>query len=209
MEEKGRQSLEERIKSNCRENRNGINASRYGNTGLTERATKVSSHNLTKMMEQRSLSREATKEIKDSFQSGTMEARHGKKGEVFVITHGKENASGVFVSKQSLGKTPEERINQGALPPSNKADYETRVVLDRDQTVLSGKIAAQPDFMKQDPACHARNGGAIQTVTDGGFKSGAIRQEDPKYPVPVKATENRYAHSDSLHKTSNLKGQKR
>lgn len=209
MGEKERRSLADRIKTNCAENRNSIQASRYNDTGLTDRTAKISSRNFTKMMQQRHLGKKASRDLKDSFQPGTMEARHGKKGETFVITHGIDSASGVFVSSQSLGKTPAERINTGALPLSNSAEYETCVVLDRNQTVLTGKIAAQPDFAKQDPAHQARAGGGTQTVTDGGFKNGAVRQNDPKYPVPVQSDVLHPASPASLHTSSHTKGQKR
>lgn len=209
MGEKDQRSLVDRIKSNCAENRNSFQASRYSDTGLTDRTTKISSRNFTKMMKQRNLGEKAAKDLKDSFQPGTMEARHGKKGEAFVITHGTDSASGVFVSSQSLGKTPAERINTGALPLSNSAEYETRVVLDRDQTVLTGKIAAQPDFAKQDPARRARAGGGVQTVTDDGFKSGAVRQNDPKYPVPVQSDAHHPVAPASIQTPSHTKGQKR
>ena len=152
MDEKERCSIEERIRGNCAENRRHIDASRFQDKGQTSRSVQVTSHNFDKMMDQRGLTPEQTKQLKESFQPGTIEARHGKKGEAFVVTSGEKNASGIFVSKESLGKTPEERINKGALPPSNNAHYETRVVLDRNQTLLSGKIAAQPDFVEKDPS---------------------------------------------------------
>lgn len=190
MDEKERCSIEERIRGNCAENRRHIDASRFQDKGQTSRSVQVTSHNFDKMMDQRELTPEQTKQLKESFQPGTIEARHGKKGEAFVVTSGEKNASGIFVSKESLGKTPEERINKGALPPSNNAHYETRVVPDRNQTLLSGKIAAQPDFVEKDPSHQSRDGGGVQTVTNGGYKGGAIRQEDPKYPVPVRASEN-------------------
>lgn len=31
-----------------------------------------------------------------------------------------------------------------------------------------------------------RNGGGEQVITDGGYRAGAVRNVDPKYPVPVK-----------------------
>lgn len=209
MDEKARRSMEERVRSNCGENRRHIDASRFLDKGQTDRPVKVTSRNFDKMMEQRGLTAEETKQLKSSFQQGTIEMRHGKKGEDFVVTHGEERASGVFVAKQSLGKTPEERIDHGALPASNKANYETRVVLDRDQTLISGKIAEQPDFVKQDPKHLARDGGGTQIVTDGGYASGAIRQEDPKYPVPVKSQSENRPNSGAEHKKSNSKGQTR
>lgn len=79
MGEKDQRSLVDRIKSNCAENRNSFQASRYSDTGLTDRTTKISSRNFTKMMKQRNLGEKAAKDLKNSFQPGTMEARHGKK----------------------------------------------------------------------------------------------------------------------------------
>lgn len=86
-----------------------------------------------------------------------------------------ESASGVFVSKKSLGNSPQERIDKGALPPSNKANQEKRVALGKDQNVISGKIAQQPSFKEQDPAHGERRGGGKQVVTAGGFSTGAVK----------------------------------
>ena len=85
------------------------------------------------------------------------------------------NIHGVFVSKKSLGNSPQERIDKGALPPSNKANQEKRVALGKDQNVISGKIAQQPSFKEQDPAHGERRGGGKQVVTAGGFSTGAVK----------------------------------
>lgn len=79
--------MEERVRSNCSENRRHIDASRFLDKGQTDRSVKVTSRNFDKMMEQRGLTAEETKQLKSSFQQGTIEMRHGKKGEDFVVTH--------------------------------------------------------------------------------------------------------------------------
>ena len=140
-------------------------------------------------MKQRGLSKKDTAALKaSSDRSSKMQVRHAKKGESFVVTHGEQNASGVFVSKKSLGKTPEKRIDKGSLPHSNSAKYETRVTLDKNQNLVYGKIAPQSKFQKMDPKQTPRKGGGTQVITDGGYKSGAVRNSDPKYPVPTKST---------------------
>lgn len=96
MDEKERCSIEERIRGNCAENRRHIDASRFQDKGQTSRSVQVTSHNFDKMMDQRGLTPEQTKQLKESFQPGTIEARHGKKGEAFVVTSGEKNASGIF-----------------------------------------------------------------------------------------------------------------
>lgn len=172
---------------------------------------KLSSKNFDKLMTQRGLTKKEISTLKASFdRSAGMEVRRAKKGEKFIVTHGEEKASGVFVSKESLGKTPQKRIDKGALPPSNSAKYETVVALDRDQNIISGKIAPQTKFQKMDPKQAPRNGGGTQIITDGGYKSGAIVNSDAKYPVATqsKALTKSQSFKQSLEKknASNSKG---
>lgn len=77
-------------------------------------------------------------------------------------------ASGIFVTRESAGPTPDIRRQTLALPPSNKALVESSVLLARPQILLEGKVAAQPSFGTQ------ATGGGYQTVTDGGFGNGAL-----------------------------------
>lgn len=178
----------ENIKKNIEANRKATQSSRYRKSGLTTRKTELSSKNFDKLMKQRGLSGKDTAALKaSSDRSSKMQVRHAKKGESFVVTHGEQNASGVFVSKKSLGKTPEKRIDKGSLPHSNSAKYETKVTLDKNQNLVYGKIAPQSKFQKMDPKQAPRKGGGTQVITDGGYKSGAVRNSDPKYPVPAKS----------------------
>lgn len=57
----------------------------------------------------------------------------------------------MFVSEQSLGKTAVERIDNGALPHTNTAEYETNVELGKNQNLIYGEIATQSKFSKMDP----------------------------------------------------------
>lgn len=177
---------EEYIKNNVEESRKAIEASRINKRGLTDRKMKLNSKNFDKLMKQRGLSSKSMETLKQS--CAQMQVRHAKAGEKFVTTHGSERSSGVYVSEKSLGKTSGERINIGALPHSNSAEYETTVELTRDQNLVYGKIAPQSKFSKMDPKQQPREGGGEQVITDGGYSLGAIRNKDTKYPVPVKQT---------------------
>lgn len=175
------------IRKNIEASRQATEASRIRKSGLTDRKVKLSSQNFDKLMKQRGLSKQARTDLKNSnLQGAKLQVRHAKAGEQFVTTHGTERSSGVFVSEKSLGSTPGERINKGALPHSNTAEFETKVELARDQDIVYGKIAPQSKFSKMDPKQQPRNGGGEQVITDGGYNAGAVRTKDSKYPVPAK-----------------------
>lgn len=174
------------IEKNVQASHEASKSSRYMQSGLSDKRAKLSSKNFEKLMAERGLSKDNAASLKASNQPGSsMEIRHAKAGEKFVTTHGTERSSGVFVSEKSLGSTPSERIDKGALPHSNSAEYETTVELARDQNLVYGKIAPQSKFLKMDPAQAPRSGGAEQVITDGGYSTGAVTNRDPKYPVPV------------------------
>lgn len=217
----------EYIRKNVETSRQATEASRIRKSGLTDRKVKLNSQNFDKLMKQRGLSKQARTDLKNSNLKGAnLQVRHAKAGEQFVTTHGTERSSGVFVSEKSLGTTPGERINKGALPHSNTAEFETKVELARDQNIVYGKIAPQSKFSKMDPKQQPRNGGGEQVITDGGYNSGAIRTKDPKYPVPAKqsimqrANEHKAQHgiktstipnrlNTAVHMQSKSKGQSR
>lgn len=179
-------SRKKTIEKNVQSSREASKSSRYMQSGLTDERTKLSSKNFDKLMAKRGLSKDDAANLKASNQQGTsMEVRHAKAGEKFVTTHGMERSSGVFVSEKSLGDTPSERIDKGALPHSNSAQYETTVELSRDQNIVYGKIAPQSKFSKMDPTQAPRSGGAQQVITDGGYNTGAVTNRDPKYPTPA------------------------
>ncbi len=174
------------IKSNVEKSHYASVKSRFQQAGVTREPTKINAKNFEKILEQRGLSKEERQQLlKSADRSEQMTARHAKAGEKFVTTHGIERSSGVFVSKDSLGRTPEERMKNGALPHSNNAEYETVVELTKDQDLIETKIAKQRHFQMMDPEQRSRDGGGHQVITDGGFNKDAIRQRDPKYPIAV------------------------
>lgn len=188
------------IEKNVQASHEVSKASRYMQSGLTDKRAKLSSKNFDKLMTERGLSKEDAASLKASNQSdSSMEVRHAKAGEKFVTTHGTERSSGVFVSEKSLGNTPSERIDKGALPHSNSAEYETTVELSRDQNIVYGKIAPQSKFSKMDPAQAPRSGGAEQVITDGGYNTGAVINRDSKYPVPASSNFQKRANEYKEH----------
>ena len=199
----------EYIRKNVEKSRKATESSRIRKKGLSDHKVKLNSKNFDKLMKQRGLSKQARANLKSSNDKGTqMQVRHAKAGEQFITTHGMERSSGVFVSEKSLGKTSGERINKGALPHSNTADYETKVELTRDQNLVYGKIAPQRKFSKMDPVQRPRNGGAEQVITDGGYQSDAVRTKDPKYPIPAKQSfmqsANEHKSQQGLKKSSSM-----
>lgn len=196
------------IEKNVEASHKASESSRYMQNGLTDKKVKLSSKNFDKLMSKRGLSKEDTASLKASNQAGSpMEVRHAKAGEKFVTTHGTERSSGVFVSEKSLGRTPSERIDKGALPNSNPAEFETTVELAKNQNLVYGKIAPQSKFSKMDPKQEPRSGGAEQVITDGGYNTGAVINRDSKYPIPASTDFQKraqaYKSSHSLKSLSN------
>lgn len=172
------------IEQNVQASHEASKSSKYLQNGLNYERVKLSSKNFDKLMEMRGLPKDDIVSLKASNQlESRMEVRHAKAGEKFVTTHGTERSSGVFVTEKSLGNTPSERINRGALPHSNTAEYETIVELSSDQNIVYGTVAPQTKFSKMDPAQVPRSGGARQIITNGGYKTGAVNNRDPKYPA--------------------------
>lgn len=177
--------IKETVKANINRSHEASHVSRYGKKGLSYRPAKLNGKNFDRLMTSRGLSKGERTSLKKSMDlSRPMEARHAKAGEQFITTHGQKNSSGIFVSKESLGKTPESRIDRGALPPNNSAKYETRVILDKNQDIISGKINKQESFQQMDPKRLKRHGGGKQVITNGGYAHGAVINRDPKFPIP-------------------------
>lgn len=208
----------ENIRKNVEMSHQATVASRIRKTGLTDRKTELSSKNFEKMMRQRGLSEKSIEELKGSNDQGVkMQVRHARAGETFITTHGTSRSSGIFVLEKSLGKTQAERIDKGALPHGNSAEYETRVELMRDQNVIYGKIAPQNKFSKMDPEQNPRRGGGEQVITDGGYDLEAVRNKDSKYPIPAKEVflqraeaykeQNGISVSKGNEREENIKGQ--
>ena len=107
----------------------------------------------------------------DSFE-GPITAREGKQGERLVVTESsKRKASGLFATRESAGASSEERRRNLALPESNSADVEVEIELTRDQMLLEGRVAPQPNFGED------ATGGGQQVVTDA-FNDGIRRVDE-------------------------------
>ena len=126
-------------------------------------------NSIRKLLRSRGLDKESAQGVVDSF-SGQIYVRSGKEGEKFIVTESEKGAaSGVFVTNDSAGFSPELRRRNLSLPPSNTAEVESIVELTRNQLLLEGRVAPQP-WWGTDKA-----GGGWQVITDGGRSSGAVR----------------------------------
>lgn len=137
---------------------------------LAKSAKEISNETAERLLKMRGAPAEKAKEIVESF-DGPITATRGKKGDVLTVTETEgQKASGQFATRGSAGATPDERIQNLALPNSNKATVESKIELTRDQVLLEGKVASQmgkPDFHPK------AKGGGQQVVTDakrGGTK---------------------------------------
>lgn len=200
---------EKYIRQNVEQFHNNTAASRYQQSGLTDQSAKLNNAGFNKLMDSRGISQEARSDLKNSFSSNNrMEVRHAHAGECFVTTHGIERSSGMFVSKGSLGNTPADRINNGALPHTNTAEFETTVELGRDQNLIIGEIAPQSKFSMMDPEQQPRNGGAIQVVTDGGYQTGAVINRDAKFPAVISQTEETTEAKETVSQLEDMETEK-
>lgn len=156
-------------------------SAQHKSPGPSYRSAKINSDNFKKIADARGLHGEDRKNLKESFakwskeaqnneklRQGITEAKHAKKGDKYLITDDgpKNHASGIYVSKKSLGKTPEERIQKGALPGGNKATQERPVELGKKQDLIAGTIGPQEKFEGDGIE---RTGGGKQYITDGGY----------------------------------------
>lgn len=130
----------------------------------------IKNNSVRNLLKSRGLSKKQQQEVAKSFE-GQIYATHGQAGEEFIITESVPGeASGVFVARCSGGATPAERRQRLALPPSNTAEVESPVTLARDQVLLEGKVAPQPDWGSD------KTGGGWQVVTAGGKYTGAVKR---------------------------------
>jgi hypothetical protein len=141
-----------------------------------DKYTELTESEVRDILTERGLNDQAVQDLIDSF-DGPIYKREGVAGETFTITESKAGeASGVFVTRESAGATPTERIDNLALPPNNTAMVESTVKLTRSQILLEGKVAAQPDWAIIADDGIPRNGGGWQVVTDGGKYNGSIER---------------------------------
>lgn len=167
---------QKKLQQNLKASQKANLASRYGKKGLSSAPSKMNSKSFQKLMSGRGISKSNTTQMWNSFsKKSPVMTRHAQKGEKFMMTYGKKPSKGVYVSKKSLGKNPTQRINKGALPPGNRATKQQAVRLGKNQNLVYGKIAAQKGFQKADPKGLPRKGGGMQTITNGGYRTGAVK----------------------------------
>ncbi|WP_420064953.1 RHS repeat-associated core domain-containing protein [Pectobacterium colocasium] len=129
----------------------------------------LSRNSARKLLKSRGLNKQIQHDTVNSF-DGQIYASQGKKGDVFTITEDTPgSASQVYVTRGSAGATAAERRANLALPPNNSASYEGKVMLTRDQVLLEGRVAPQPQWGAD------KVGGGWQVVTGGGKYSGATK----------------------------------
>ena len=167
------------------DNREAIQSHREGE-GITYEPADINSKNFDRISRERNIDSDDAQNLKGSFAKWSPEAqddpslrekettaRHVPEGEKFQITESEASpASGVFVAKD-MPATPEDRKRVYALPQENTAENVKEVEIAHPQNVIEGAAAPQPKFEGADGI--PREGGGIQTVTDGGYGSGAIR----------------------------------
>ncbi|WP_426111648.1 RHS repeat-associated core domain-containing protein [Massilia sp. PWRC2] len=130
----------------------------------------INNNSAKKLLRARGLSKIQQQEVVKSF-DGQIYASPGLAGEQFTITESAAGAaSGVFVTRCSAGATSSERRQRLALRPNNSAEVESPVVLARNQMLLEGKVAPQPQWGPD------KIGGGWQVVTAGGKYTGAIKR---------------------------------
>ncbi|MCF7543293.1 RHS repeat-associated core domain-containing protein [Pseudomonas petrae] len=129
--------------------------------------TAISRNSARKLLKSRGRDKKSQQETVDSFE-GQIYATRGKKGDVFTITEDTPGAaSQVFVTRGSAGATAADRRANLALPPNNSATYEGNIALTKNQVLLEGKVAPQPQWGAD------KTGGGWQVVTSGGRYTGA------------------------------------
>jgi len=130
----------------------------------------IKNNSARKLLKARGLSKTQRQEVVSSFDE-QIYASQGPRDEKFVITESDVGAaSGVFVTRCSAGTSAAERRQKLALPSSNSAEIESPVSLTRNQMLLEGKVAPQPNWGPD------RIGGGWQVVTARGKYTGAIKR---------------------------------
>ncbi|RUO76542.1 hypothetical protein CWI84_11675 [Idiomarina tyrosinivorans] len=132
--------------------------------GIPADGVDISNNNARQLLESRGASTSQASTTVDSF-DGQIKAYSGERGDEFVITESTTGSgSGFYVTRDSAGGTPQERIKNLALPNTNTAEVENKVELGSDQVLLEGKVKGQ----QGQPWAHENAvGGGQQVVTNG------------------------------------------
>lgn len=217
---KDNNSTRERIIANIAESKKSRTSSNYNN-GLNYEEHKLSSKGFDKLMEQRGVDATDAKNAKQSFnkwapkenknpkmaQDVTVKhtPENGEKGYVYSTKGGKP-ATGNYVSptKQSSPETAKEKL---ALPANNKATQQNEVRVYGDQ--IRGTVAPQNQWSteaatKDDNT--KRNGGGTQILTNGGYKTGAVKDVEKSKIDMKKSSAQMSTTSKAGLNTSNTSG---
>lgn len=213
-------STRERIIANIEESQKSRSASNY-NKGLNYDEHKLPSKGFDKLMEQRKKNATEVKNAKQSFnkwapkenknpsmpQDVTVKhtPENGEKGYVYS-TKGGKSASGNYVSPTKYS-SPEKARENMALPADNKATQQKEVRVHGDQ--IRGTIAPQPQWSAEAAAKGdnaQRSGGGKQILTNGGYRTGAVKNVEASKADMKKSSAQMSAASKSGLNTSNTSG---
>jgi hypothetical protein len=137
----------------------------------TNRGIPLSNNSARKLLQSRGASKQQARQVVASF-DGQITATRGAAGDVFTITEtATGKASGLYVTRGSEGVTPAARIQNLALPNSNKALVESQGILTRPQVLLEGRVGPQIGNPGFGPTA---TGGGHQVITDA-FNGGLGR----------------------------------
>jgi len=155
-------------------NPNFVNKARGNGSAVGSRVARgiaLKNNSARKLLRSRGATKQQARETVASF-DGQIYANKGRAGESFTITETSlGSASGLYVTRGSAGKTPASRIQNLALPSSNKALIESNAFLTRPQILLEGRVHSQignPGFGS------TAKGGGQQVITDA-FNGGLRR----------------------------------
>jgi len=217
---KDNNSTRERITANIEESKNSRTSSNY-NKGLNYDEHKLPSKGFDKIMKQRGRDATDTQNAKQSFNKWApkgnknpkmaqdVTVKHtptdGEKGYVYSTKGGKP-ATGNYVSptKQS---SPEKAKENLALPAKNKATQQNEVRVYGDQ--IRGTVAPQKQWSAEAAAKGdnaQRSGGGTQILTNGGYRTGAVKNVETTKADMKKSSAQMSAASKSGLNTSNTSG---
>ncbi len=188
------QEMAARIRHNVEQSRIAREASNIGTGTLSYSEHPISSKGLKKLLRQRGLSDSEIADVMGSFNkyadagellsSPSMPRditvkRTRPEGEIRWVYSTKGDASGIFTTRDLYF---DNRTGMGSLatPASNAFLQAEKVIIPEGQIQINGTVAPQhaftADAMSRGLDDVIRRGGGIQTVTNGGFATGAVKR---------------------------------
>jgi len=169
-----------RIRQNIEESRIAREASNFGTKDLSYREYPISKKGVKQVLKQRGLTDIQADQVISSF-DGDITVKHTRPGGemkwVYSDGNGGKPASGIFTTSDVYydNMTAIEKL---AAPSTNSMLQAEKVIIHGDQ--INGKVAPQYSFTADAVADGSdsiiRRGGGTQTVTNGGFESGAVKR---------------------------------